>query len=249
MTAHLQLPRAGVSVVQLLLLLLLLLLLCGMASSGGSSRGSEPPFEDWLVQLGAKPEQAQALRAAGYSTARALSAVPDPEAALQQAGLGLKVRKKVARALQTKGRSPPAPGGLTAMPTEMLRAQSLYQQGKLPEAVDAVRSAIASSPADPRLFGNMGSILASMNTRGHREEAVHAFRRSLQLDPTQSKLRAQVVSMLASLGRAEEASDLMEDGMNGNGLEDLTSTLSVAAAHQQLGHSAEALGTLPTTIC
>ena len=50
--------------------------------------------------------------------------------------------------------------------------------------------------------------------------------------------------MLASLGRAEEASDLMEDGMNGDGLADLTSILSVAAAHQKLGHNAEALGTL-----
>lgn len=227
MTGRLRRPRAGVRIVQLLLLLL-----CGMASSGGSSGASEPPIEDWLVQLGVKMEQAQALRAAGYSTPRALSALPDPEAALKQAGLGLKVRKKVARALQAKGRSPPA--GLNAMPTEVLRAQSLYQQGRLPEAVEAVRSAIATSPADPRLFGNLGSILASMNTKEHREEAVHAFRRSLLLDPTQSKLRAQVVSMLASLGRAEEASDLMEDGMNGDGMADLTSILSVAAAHQKL---------------
>jgi thioredoxin-like negative regulator of GroEL len=80
-----------------------------------------------------------------------------------------------------------------------------------------MRSAIEASPTDARLFANLGSILAAVNTGGHRSEAVEAFKQSLQLDPTQVKLRAQVVDMLASMGRTKEASALMEASGAGKG--------------------------------
>jgi tetratricopeptide (TPR) repeat protein len=237
-----QRPRA---IRPLLALALALLALCAAPLGGDGAAGLDAPMADWLTQLGGQAKHVEALQAAGHTSVHALASLSSPEAALKEAGLGLKVRKKVLRALAqaTKPPAPPAGGG--AMPPGVRRAQALYSEGKLPEAAAAMRSAIEASPTDARLFANLGSILAAVNTGGHRSEAVEAFKQSLQLDPTQVKLRAQVVDMLASMGRTKEASALMEasGAGGGGGATDLASTLSVASAHRKLGRNAEALGT------
>ena len=216
--------------------LLLSVLLLGAAHAPVAP--SSLSLADWLTRLKVEPTHVAALEQAGYGSLQKLASLPKPEPVLKKAGLGLKVRKRVAKALAAFNAENVAGGGGGTMPAEVGRAHSLYSEGRLPEAAAAMRGAIAASPSDARLYINLGSIL--IGTTGQKTEAIAAFRSSLELDPTQTQLRSQLVDLLASSGRAAEATDLMS-GSSGGGSQDLPSVLAAASAHRKLGNTADAL--------
>src|SRR4051812_1320199 len=60
------------------------------------------------------------------------------------------------------------------------RAQELYEQRKLAEAVEELRAAIAINPYNSGWFFNLGLTLDEMN---RAEEAIDAYRQALEIDP------------------------------------------------------------------
>jgi superkiller protein 3 len=60
------------------------------------------------------------------------------------------------------------------------RAQELYEQRKLQEAVDELRAAIAINPYNSGWFFNLGLTLDELD---RAEEAIDAYKQALDIDP------------------------------------------------------------------
>ncbi|MBI2505306.1 MAG: tetratricopeptide repeat protein [Candidatus Latescibacteria bacterium] len=72
--------------------------------------------------------------------------------------------------------------GLRGVP--VLLAGVYHQLGRLPEAVEACRQAIAQSPGEAALYNNLAAALAAA---GRTDEALQATRQALELDPANAR--------------------------------------------------------------
>lgn len=87
---------------------------------------------------------------------------------------------------------------------------ALRAAGKLEEALDAYRRALASEPAAPETHFNTGNLLAQMQ---RPEEAIQAFRTALRLRPDHGGSWHNLGAALIAAGRPEEAVEALRSGL------------------------------------
>jgi tetratricopeptide (TPR) repeat protein len=78
------------------------------------------------------------------------------------------------------------------------RAQELYEQRKLQEAVDELRAAIAINPYNSGWFFNLGLTLDELD---RAEEAIDAYRQALEIDPNDLQTMNRLGMDLHRVGR------------------------------------------------
>ena len=107
----------------------------------------------------------------------------------------------------------------------------LAAQGKLAEAVSALRTAIAIQPSAAFIHSNLGSILDRM---GRFDEAIEAYRRALSIEPQLAEVHSNLGLTLQAMGKLDAA------------VQSYRAALSIkpnfAAAHFNLGLSLQKQG-------
>ena len=99
------------------------------------------------------------------------------------------------------------------------------QQGKIDEAIAAIRGAIANTPNNAALHGQLGHLL---NRRGHWEGAQAAFHAALAIDPKKIGAQHGLGTALDRQGKTGEAITAIRGA--------IVNTPNNAALHGQLGH-------------
>jgi tetratricopeptide (TPR) repeat protein len=87
-------------------------------------------------------------------------------------------------------------------PTHSNLGLSLFETGRIAEAIQHYERALQLSPEYPEAHNNLGSALSS---QGKLDEAIVHFRRAVELDPTRVSAQTNLGTALAQTGRLEEA--------------------------------------------
>jgi tetratricopeptide (TPR) repeat protein len=87
---------------------------------------------------------------------------------------------------------------------------ALVMQGRLDEALEHYRAALAIDPQDVDPYCNIAGILA---TKGRLEEAVASYRKALENEPDHVKARSDLGDLLVQLGRLDEAAACYEKAL------------------------------------
>jgi tetratricopeptide (TPR) repeat protein len=82
------------------------------------------------------------------------------------------------------------------------RAQELFEQRKLQEAVEELRAAIAINPYNPGWFYNLGVTLDEME---RAEEAIDAYKQALDIEPGDLQTMSRLGMDLHRVGRLKQA--------------------------------------------
>ena len=92
--------------------------------------------------------------------------------------------------------------GATAQQALRFLGLALWQDGRLGEAVNALKQAAAAAPADPVTLGELGSLLCAA---GRKAEALHCLTVSLALAPDQKQVWLNVGGLRVELGDRDKA--------------------------------------------
>src|SRR3954467_1338318 len=82
------------------------------------------------------------------------------------------------------------------------RAQELFEQRKLHEAVEELRAAIAINPYNPGWFYNLGVTLDELE---RAEEAIDAYKQALEIEPGDLQTMNRLGMDLHRVGRLKQA--------------------------------------------
>jgi len=102
---------------------------------------------------------------------------------------------------------PVAKGGSPSAEALFLLGNAYTQAGRLQEAEQAYRSALALEPDDPDTLSNPGVVLYQMQ---RPSEAVEQFEKAARLLPDDAEIRYNLGGALYTLGRVEEAIQAFE---------------------------------------
>jgi tetratricopeptide (TPR) repeat protein len=83
-----------------------------------------------------------------------------------------------------------------------LRGIALFQLGRVPQAIEAMKAAVQVNPSVPPAWSNLGSMQLSA---GDNHGALASFERALALGPPMPELLCNVGNLLTELGRWDEA--------------------------------------------
>jgi tetratricopeptide (TPR) repeat protein len=117
------------------------------------------------------------------------------------------------------------------------RGGALHRQGRLAEAVELLRQAVAVHPHDGFLYAQLGSSLWEAD---EREASIGAWRESTRLDADLESPRLILSFHLREVGRPEEAIAVLRAGLEACPRSRATWLGQMTEIHQRLGEIAEA---------
>jgi tetratricopeptide (TPR) repeat protein len=89
----------------------------------------------------------------------------------------------------------------------------LAREGRLDEAITALRQSVAINPRYVGAYNHLGIVLAS---QGKGEDAIAAFQAAMKIDPTRADVANNLGTLLMTAGRVEEAAEAFEAAIKAN---------------------------------
>jgi tetratricopeptide (TPR) repeat protein len=122
------------------------------------------------------------------------------------------------------------------------QAQRLQREGKIAEAIAALRQAVRSSPSDAEIQNSLAWLLATgPESSRDVDQAVEHARRAVELQPGyQLSLNTLGVALYRAERLAEAVETLEKSQRAGNGVLAAFDLFFMAMAHQKLGHAHQA---------
>ena len=121
---------------------------------------------------------------------------------------------------------------------------ALGKEGRMEEAIAALRRGIRLSPDDPKPYINLGAALAST---GRLQEAAGVLSKVLKLEPDNPEALNNLGIILTDLGRSDEATGLLSRATRVDP-ENARAWYNLGRADLQAGHAAEAMTALQRAI-
>jgi tetratricopeptide (TPR) repeat protein len=138
-------------------------------------------------------------------------------------------QKKLARQARRGGPSA-GPGPVIA------EALAFHRSGRLAEAVDAYRRALAEAPAQPHVLANLAGALAGL---GKHADAIQCLRQALDIDPEFATAHYDIGVLLQGQGKLDEAARAYEEALALNA-RSFESLVNLGVVRQAQGRLAEA---------